>query len=983
MDDGASELDASDRRPYQVQAVWCVPDARGGVPTIEVWPPKEEVEERYLLTNAPDLVFPIFAGTDFPDWHIVDIAELHRLLFPAASAVTLEEMLPPAGPDVSPCHRLWNLWQTCHARLDALPVWALENISIICREREEEGLAALFARQSVEADMGESRGWAASFPSTVTHVEHNPLPSLADCTALDPDEVASHLDRDGALARLIPDYEPRPGQLMMLKAVVEAFNEGKHLVVEAGTGIGKSLAYLLPAAMWAQLNDVPVIVSTKTKNLQTQLVEKDLPAVLSLLASGHDLSGQQPLKAAVIKGRSNYLCLRRLGHLIDEAQFELSRPELRLFAQTIAWATTSPDGDLDVLLGGASIDPAFVPLITSSSDECLGRGCKYYRRCFVQKARLRALKSKLVVANHALVFTELDSENPVSLPPSGQIIFDEAHNLEEAATRFFTKEFSSSRLARIQKRLFHGRGRSQRGVLANLRKRLDSGALGADPEIKGFLYQAIDAARNEIGQLQRVGGDLFHVLHALLGKEDAPTRYRGEEIGSVTADPEILSKEESEDEFSQLLSDILNEGSDQGKGKATPEENFSIEALKGNGKTRELASSLEELEKRFREPNSAIVPCADRRWQKVREVFAKFRRETADLSQALEGISGLLKLDSQDELALSTADTTEIDNSIKALDELYDDAMMILAGDTPDYVFWVEHVRGGAAMAKVCAAPLNVGPFLCKHLFEKRESVVLCSATLRVGGHYKYISSRLGLDKIDPERLTFCNAPSPFDYLTQCSLLVPSYLPEPISQDRSYVTELSDLVCRLARKFDGRTLVLFTSYEMLRQCAKLIGPVLEADGIQLLRQGESGSRNLITRVFRKGQRTVLFGTQSFWEGVDVVGSALSCVVVARLPFVSPTDTIFSARCEQLEAEGKSSFGILSLPAAVLRLRQGFGRLIRHRNDRGCVVIADTRVLTKRYGKTFLRSLPTSAKICGDSKALLVDCTAPWENSHDS
>ena len=970
MADGPSESDLPvDRPAFQVQAVWCVPDAKSGAPSIEVWPAKEEVEERFLLTNAPDLVLSIFAGTDFPGWHIVDIAELHRILFPGASAATLEEMLPPAGPSVTPCRRLWNLWQTCHGRLDALPVWALENISIICREREEEGLAALFARQALAAGEGGSRTWTTSFPSVTTHVERNPLPSLSDCTALDPEEVASRLDRDGALSKLVPGYEPRPGQLMMLKAVVEAFNEGKHLVVEAGTGIGKSLAYLLPAAMWARLNDVPVIVSTNTKNLQTQLVEKDLPAVLNLLAADRSFPGAPLLEAAVIKGRSNYLCLRRLGHLIEEAQFELSRPELRLFAQTLAWATTTPDGDLDALLGGASIDPAFVPLITSSSDECLGRSCKFYRRCFVQKARARALKAKLVVANHALVFTELDTETPVSLPQSAQIVFDEAHNLEEAATRFFTKEFSPSRVARIQKRLFQGRGRSRRGVLENLSKRVESGAIGTDPQIRDFLRLAIDLAEEEVGHLQQTGADVFHALHGFLGKDDAPYRYDGRGTGSVTSDP-VEEKEDDEDgPFSDLLLDLMDDEEGKKKEGAEKPRAIDLEALRGNEKTRELASSLEESGRRFAQPSSAAPrPCTDPRWKKVQKTFAAFRQALSGLVQSLEEIAGLLQIDTQDELDLGSADTTDVDHAIKALDELYEDAMVVLAGDQEDYVFWIEHVRGGAALAMACAAPLNVGPFLAKNLFEKRESVILCSATLRVAGHYKYISSRLGFDRVDQDRLVFCNAPSPFDYLTQCSLLVPAYLPEP-----------ADLVCRLARRFDGRTLVLFTSYEMMRQCAKLVGPTLEDDGISLLRQGESGSRNLITRVFRKGKRTVLFGTQSFWEGVDVVGSALSCVIVARLPFVSPTDPIFSARCEQLEAQGKSSFGLLSLPAAVLRLRQGFGRLIRHRDDRGCVVIADTRVLTKRYGKTFLNSLPTSYKACPDLAALLEECVVPGKS----
>ena len=878
---------------FQIQAVWCEPRTDGGAPAVSVWPKKREAERRYILTNAPEFVVPLFEGTKLDTWFVTDMAELHRLLFPESAAASLDDMLPKARRGISPAQRLWNLWLACQARLDALPPWVLDNVSVICRERDEDGLAALFALQS--SQRGEAGGykWLDTFPATVRKVERPALPPHEDCERLDPEAAAAFLGPGGALAKRVPGYEPRPGQIQMLKAVAEAFNTGRHLVAEAGTGIGKSLAYLLPAALWAKLNDVPVVVSTNTKNLQTQLVEKDLPAVLGMLGDFHGGVDDEPLKAAVIKGRGNYLCLRRFAQLLESGQFELSRPELRLFAQTLCWAGLTPDGDLDALVGGASIDPAFLSNITCSSEECAGRSCRHYRRCFVQKARERSLRANLIVANHSLVFSELGSEIPVSLPVHAQVVFDEAHNLEEAATSFFTLEFSPSKLATLLKRLALKRGRkNSQGALIQLQRRLDKGAVCPREPHRTLLQSAIDKALDAVSDVRERGTAVFEKLHRLAASDGGAVRYG--------------------------------------------------------------AGSL-----------------SNSQWAAVREAQEAFKDAVDHLVELLDAIGDVIaKSRADDELDLAAGDTVDLAGARTALVDFRDMAEHLLAADDDSYVHWVEHAFGNAALGQACAAPINVGEFLAKNLFAKRQSVILCSATLSVGGRFDYIASRLGLDRVDRARLQFCIAPSPFDYVRQCALLLPSFLPEPEAQDRSYVTELADLVVRLADKYGGRTLCLFTSYRMLKECARLCEEALQERGIRLLVHGESGSRNFLTRVFRQGDRCVLFGTQSFWEGVDVVGDALSCVVVARLPFAAVGDPVVSARCEQIEKEGKSSFFTLSLPAAVLRLRQGFGRLIRHRNDRGCVVIADTRLVTKGYGRQFLNSLPSPLRRCPDAETLL-------------
>ena len=888
---------------FQIQAVWCEPRAGGGAPAVSVWPKQREAKRRYLLTNQPEFVVPLFEGTELDTWFIIDMAELHRLLFPESAAASLDDMLPKARRGISGAQRLWNLWLSCRARLDALPPWTLDAVAMICQERDEPGLAGLFALESSQREGEGGRKWLDTFPATVRKVERPALPPHEDCERLDPAAAAAFLGPGGALAKRVPGYEPRPGQIQMLKAVAEAFNSGCHLMAEAGTGIGKSLAYLLPAALWAKLNDVPVIVSTNTKNLQTQLVEKDLPAVLGMMEEFHGGVDDSPLQAAVIKGRGNYLCLRRLAQMMDGGQFELTRPELRLFAQTLCWASLTPDGDLDALLGGASVDPAFLPNITSSSEECAGRSCRHYRRCFVQKARERALRANLVVANHSLVFAELGADVPVSLPAHAQVVFDEAHNLEEAATNFFTLEFSPPKLAATLKRLALKRGKkSSQGALFLLRRRLEKGAICPNEPFHTLLGAAIDKALDAVSDVRERGTAVFERLFPLSGGEGGAVRY------------------------------AFDPPPDDGAPPPPP-------------------------------PNA--------KWAAVREAQDAFRDALNHLVERIDAVADVIaKSRAEDELDLAAGDTVDLAGARTALVEFRDTADRVLAGDDGAYVHWVQHAFGNAALGEACAAPINVGEFLAEKLFERRRSVILCSATLSVGGRFDYIASRLGLDRVDPARLRVCTAPSPFDYVRQCALLMPSFLPEPEAQDRSYVTELSDLVVRLAEKYGGRTLCLFTSYRMLKECARLCEGALQERGVRLLVHGESGSRNLITRIFRQGDRCVLFGTQSFWEGVDVVGDALSCVVVARLPFAAVGDPIFSARCEQIEKAGKSSFFTLSLPAAILRLRQGFGRLIRHRNDRGCVVIADTRLVTKGYGRQFLGSLPCPLRRCPDAETLL-------------
>jgi Rad3-related DNA helicase len=307
-----------------------------------------------------------------------------------------------------------------------------------------------------------------------------------------------------------------------------------------------------------------------------------------------------------------------------------------------------------------------------------------------------------------------------------------------------------------------------------------------------------------------------------------------------------------------------------------------------------------------------------------------------------------------------------------ALQALALDLDFVLAGTENAHVFWIQRARGREArLGEAWAAPLSVGDRLADEIHRQKASAIFCSATLRVGGSFAYMAHRLGVDLLDAGRFATCVAASPFDYQRQCTTLAATFLPEPGGDgERTYVEQLGALLLDLFLATRGRALGLFTSYDMLQQCARMLRQPLAEAGIRLLEQGGDGSRDQITCVFRAGGACVLLGTHSFWEGVDVVGDALSCVVVARLPFSVVNDPVVEARCEQIDAAGGNSFREFAVPAAVIRFRQGFGRLIRHRHDRGVVIVADPRIMTRNYGRWFRNSLPCAVESVDSCGALL-------------
>lgn len=677
------------------------------------------------------------------------------------------------------------------------------------------------------------------------------------------DEAAFFLSKTGPLAAKNKSYEERPQQVALLREIASTFNSNSIGVFEAGTGVGKSFAYLVPSIMWAAKNKERVIISTGTINLQQQLFEKDIPAAM-------DITGQK-LKAVLLKGRQNYLCQRRLSDA--NAEKDLFTEDSEMLETITKWAETTATGSRS--------DMTIVPpdsvwsRVNSESDACMGMRCPYRESCFVMKVRKEASDASIIVVNHHLLFADIESrmegagyDDVAVLPPYRRIVFDEAHGIEDSATSFFSESFTRFKVMKQINLLYRQtRGRAQ-GFLMQI---------GALTDVEDFIERGGEAVDNVKTSLMRL------------------------------------------DEITQEIMDY----------------DFTCRIHSQNVQRFELVFEAIGI---FKSSLSTLVSL-------VREVLDNLSDEDKEIPQVWETKTVLRRLDGVLSLCKNFPEWDE----------------------HPDTVFWMQKVKlppkkagdDFVTFVQFVQTPLDVAPMMNQGVFEPMDSVVCTSATLRTGRNFSYWMNRTGISFAEASRIRQSVFESPFPYKTNVIFAVPNDAPFPDSP--MYQSYVEQSVPELILAAKGRTLVLFTSYDMLRNTYYAVHSKLHSAGISMLKQGDDDRFRLLER-FKSDNESVLFATDSFWEGVDVPGESLSQVIIVKLPFAVPSDPVFAARSESVEKRGGSSFFELSVPQAVIKFRQGFGRLMRRSDDRGVIVVLDRRIVEKSYGKQFTTSVPMTKRL---------------------
>ena len=799
---------------------------------------------------------------------VIDTYELASVLMPTASRYNLASLGKQLGILLPATHRALDDAKVTMAMFNRLFEIArelpLELVADIVRLSEplewdanwffQEVIRAR-AKEGVQAKRVKKKDAGAWFDES----KFPPLSNPENPVPLDAEEIASVLEYGGPFSQYFNSFEQRPEQVDMLRAVTNALSYGSHLMVEAGTGVGKSFAYLVPASLFALRNNTRVVVSTNTINLQDQLIQRDLPNLSQAL----DLD----FRFSVLKGRSNYLCPRRVENLRHFGP--RNAEEMRVLAKVMVWQLNNQSGDRSELnLAGPTEREVWVRM-SAEDDACTTETCikRTGGACPFHRAKTMSQSAHVLVVNHALLLSDVATGSKV-LPEYSHLIIDEGHHLESATTNALSFKLNQFDMDRMMKEV----GGSNTGVLGRFLTEIKDALRPSD---FGLLQQKITRATDMTFRIEQMNREFYNILgeFAKLQREGQPQSNYSWQARVLPATRTLPGWEEVEIAWDAI------------------DETLSL-----------LIASLSEIYK-------AATELYGEGHEELEDVIADIANVARRLMEAEANITGMISKPAQ------------------------------------GMVYWIEVQPNGNRLS-LNAAPLSVGPLVEKYIWHEKRCVILTSATLTAHGEFDYLRNTLGADEADEMQLG-----SPYDYENAALLYIANDIPEP--NVNGYQQALDRALVSTAKATGGRMLVLFTSYAALKKTAHNITGPLAREDIYVYEQGDGASPNALLESFKATERAVLLGTKSFWEGVDVPGESLSVVIITKLPFDVPTDPLIAARSEIYE----DSFNQYYLPEAILKFRQGFGRLIRTASDRGVVAILDRRVLTKQYGRLFLESLP--------------------------
>ena len=687
-------------------------------------------------------------------------------------------------------------------------------------------------------------------------------------------DIENYFAKDGILAKEIKGFEYRQEQEEMAQYIQDAINEDRKIIVEAGTGTGKTLAYLIPSIKWAVTNKKKVIIATNTINLQEQLLLKDIPLAKSII--------KDEFSYVLVKGRNNYVCKRLfnelvLGKSIDIETFSMEAREQ--IEYILKWGNKTKTGDKAEL--PFEVYPDVWELVQSTTELCLGKKCPYRKECFYMKTRMEKMEADILISNHHVFFadlnvraeTDFDSEYLI-LPRYDMVIFDEAHNVESVARSYFSVEVSKISFTRLLNRIYQKKNKrkKEKSALIRVEDTVDEKNL---EDSEQYIY-LLNTLKEEISILQNIGDEYFDEIRKIYETNTEAPIKKSLNNFEMTKSRFLENLREKKDIFQSKLADFLN-----------------------------LMMSFNNVIDEEKDKNPEVI---------------------------------------------------NFNNHLKMFKAYIDSFKFINSFEDDNYIYWLD-INSKRTNVILTATPLNIAQKLSTVLFDNLDRLVFASATIVVNGNFDYFKKSLGLDEED---CTEAIIKSPFDYDEQMSVYIPSDIQDS-ENINAFVSDASKFILNILLKTNGKAFILFTSYTMLNQIYYSISKKLKDKGFEVFLHGDK-PRSQIIKEFKEAENPILFGTTSFWEGVDVQGENLSNVIITKLPFLVPTDPVVSAISKKIEEDGGNSFMDFQLPEAIIKFKQGVGRLIRKKTDSGNIFILDNRILKKRYGSLFINALPSQKNI---------------------